>query len=196
MFRDTLPHWVVDRGCYAVTLRCHGSLPAEVLFRLREYGEAEEERPPSSEVYEQRQRHLFRILETYLDQGTGFAPFTDSTLARICSEWLRTYDEDGLRFSDWSVMPNHLHLITQPLFCDSCETFRTIWVRFKMRASHLLNQNLSRTGKVWQRSWFDRWIRTPTELAHWQNYVESNPAKTRLCQQSQDWPGNSNYRKR
>jgi len=58
VYRDTHPHWVVDCGCYAVTLRCHGSLPKAVRRQLREIGTALESVEPASdeaEVYRRRQ---------------------------------------------------------------------------------------------------------------------------------------------
>jgi len=113
VFRDTHPHWVVDCGRYAVTLRCCGSLPDAARWRLREIGAALEAVDPASEEAETYRRRHFAILERALDRASGFCPFRDREAAAGMAAFLENYDFDGLAFARWVVMPNHLHLITE-----------------------------------------------------------------------------------
>ncbi|HKK17618.1 MAG TPA: hypothetical protein VJ952_02960 [Opitutales bacterium] len=193
VFRDQLPHWVAEHGCYAVTLRCRGSLPKPVLQKLREQVSAQVDINGSDSDYRLEQRRLFLSLEHYLDQGLGFAPFHDRELALKFSRWLSEYNQEGMRFSCWTVMPNHLHLITKPLRSRSCEEFGRKWVLFKMRSTRFLNLSLQRRGAFWQRSWFDRWIRDASELQKWMVYLEQNPVKADLSTEPEKWPGSSSY---
>jgi REP element-mobilizing transposase RayT len=193
VFRDLLPHWVAEEGRYAVTLRCRGSLPVEILRRLREQHASQTAITPADDRFRVEQRRLFLMLEHYLDQGLGFAPLGDQAIALGLSRWLREYHHEGLRFSEWVVMPNHLHLITWPMHAPDCEHFRKAWIRFKMRSTRLLNVWLAREGAIWQRSWFDRLIRDGTELEKWQRYLEQNPVKAKLCTRPEQWPGGSSY---
>ena len=193
IFRDQLPHWVAEYGRYAVTLRCRGSLPKEVLESLQQQAAHQRAVTPADEVAREEQRRIFLSLEHYLDQGIGHAPFRNASLALTFSRWLAEYHHNGLRFSEWVVMPNHLHLITQPLRSESCEHFRKTWIGFKKRSTRFLNGVAKRGGAFWQRSWFDRWIRDAGELAKWQRYLEQNPVKARLCLSPEAWPGASGY---
>ena len=183
IYRDTLPHWVVDFGCYAVTIRCKGSLPLPVQAKLKEIGLSLESIEPSSPQAEQLRRQHFAILDRVLDAGGGNSPFAEKTAAQAMHEFIAQYDFDGLQFDHWVVMPNHLHLITAPLTVSTKEEFKRHWKRFKALSAKHINQRLKSTGKFWQSSWYDRWIRTEEEHSRWQRYLNDNPGKAKLS----DW---------
>jgi len=187
-YQDDLPHWVVEHGRYAVTLRCSGSLPAPVVIQLEEQKRLLQAARPQSEQAESARRSLFLALETYLDQGQGFSPFLDSTVASEFSDWLQSYQSDGLAFSDFVIMPNHLHVITHPIYLQTVDEFREIWRRFKGRSARFLNLKLERTGAFWQSYGYDRWIRNETELRSWQRYLARNPVKAHLCGEGDRYP--------
>ena len=188
-YRDDLPHWVVEHGRYSVTLRCAGTLPQSVVERMEEarrlggsIGGA-----PTADT-EESSRRAFLALEAFLDGGTGFAPFRESSPSQTLLEWLCAYRFEGLAFSDFVIMPNHLHLITEPLRCESVAEFRKIWANFKGRTSRRVNQHLNRSGPLWQRYWYDRWIRSETELQAWKRYLAKNPEKAGLCSEGSAYP--------
>lgn len=188
IYTDHLPHWVVECGRYAVTIRCAGKLPVGVQARLEEVRRTLLTIPPRSEAAEEQRRSLFRILEAEIDHGRGFAPFRDQVLSEAFLSWLGDYDSDGLRLTDYVLMPNHIHLITDALRVEEAEQFRHIWSNFKGRSARWLNHHLGRTGAFWQRFWYDRWIRGPEELAKWQRYLKANPIKAGLVQEGGEYP--------
>jgi putative DNA methylase len=185
--RDTHPHWIADYGCYAVTLRCRGSLPKAVQAQLREIGLALETVEPASEDAERFRRRHFAILENALDRAEGFCPFQHDVAARQMASLLDTYDEDGLRFEQWVLMPNHVHLLTAPMISRGIEDFLHAWRRFKSRSARAINPALGRNGPFWQSSWYDRWIRGPDEWRKWSVYLAQNPVKAGLCTKPDDY---------
>ena len=47
-------------------------------------------------------------------------------------------------------------------------------------SSHRLNQNLGRTGKVWQKNYWDRLLRSEAHLRKTRDYIVKNPVKAKL----------------
>jgi REP element-mobilizing transposase RayT len=186
--RDTHPHWVVDFGCYAVTLRCRGTLPKAVQTQLREIGAALEAVEAASLDAENYRRRHFAILERALDQSDGFCPFEQDTVAQQMMRFLESYNFEKLSFDQWVIMPNHLHLVTKPLVCATVDDFMEVWRRFKSRSARMINGVLERNGSFWQPSWYDRWIRNEREWQKWSNYLAQNPVKAGLCANGQNYP--------
>jgi REP element-mobilizing transposase RayT len=48
------------------------------------------------------------------------------------------------------------------------------------------NQLLGRTGRFWQKEYFDRYIRDSKHFYAVFNYIENNPVKARLCRSKED----------
>lgn len=157
VYYDQLPHWVVDRGCYSLMLRCRGSLPDSVLMRLSEINQSQQGIVARDRELLEQQRLSFKILEAYLDQSQGFAPFRDVAVRGRCYDYLQNYNVAGLRFDHWVIMPNHLHLLTAPLNCESIESFKKAMTQFKLRSTQALNRMLERRGSFWQAHQYDRW---------------------------------------
>jgi putative transposase len=170
-------------------LRCRGSLPKSVVLRLSEIAQNHKEMVVSCEQALEQQRRFFYILDSYLHQYQGFAPFGDGSVRGAFSEYLQEYEVAGLRFEYWVIMPNHLHLLTEPLSCGSIECFKGALKQFKLRTTHMLNQALSRRGSLWQAYWYDRWVRNEVEYRRWRVYFRQNPIKAGLCHRAEDWIG-------
>jgi len=184
---DSLPHWIVDYGCYAVTLRCAGTLPESVRQKLTEITESLRTVEAASAEAESYRRQQFAILENTLDASAGFAPF-DASIAEYMHAFLDSYQEGNLAFDAWVVMPNHLHLLTKPMVCHSKDCFLEAWRRFKQRSGVSLNRKLGRSGRFWQPHWYDRWVRDENEYRRWLNYFRANPVKGGLSAQGDDYP--------
>ena len=187
-YQDDLPHWVVEHGRYSITLRCTGSLPRTIVLQLEEQRRLLQTVEPQSQEAENFRRKLFLCLDGYLDQGLGFAPLRRHEISTAFHVWLHEYREDNLEFSDFVIMPNHIHLLTRPLFLQSVQEFQRIWKLFKGRSARFLNQHLNRSGKFWQSYGYDRWIRSETEYHRWQRYLAKNPEKANLCENGEDYP--------
>jgi REP element-mobilizing transposase RayT len=188
IYHDPLPHWIVNYGCYAVTIRCHGTLPKYIVTRLHHELEESKDITPKSHLAHQERNKSYHILDNYLDRGFGYAPFYNTSIAIEFSKWLSAYNHDEISFDSFVVMPNHIHLITKPITVNSIEEFTSAIRRFKARSARLLNQRLQRNGTFWQKSWYDRWIRNEPEWHHWANYIKNNPVSANLIQNDQTYP--------
>ncbi len=187
IWNDNHPHWVVDYGCYAVTLRCKGSLPVSTRSRLLEIGRnLRDIEPASPEAAALRRKH-FRILDNTLDAGQGPLPFT-GTVAVGLHQWIGGYNHENLAFAHWVIMPNHLHLLTKPMAIENIKSFQIVWRRFKGRSSRFINGILNRNGPLWQDSLYDRWVRDEPEFKRWIDYFRNNPVKARLAAKSEGYP--------
>ena len=185
---DSLPHWIVDYGCYSVTLRCAGSLPTGVRDQLLEITQALRAVAPASPEAEAWRRKQFAVLENCLDASSGFAPFALGEAASAVHTILAGYDVGGLSFVGWTIMPNHVHLLTRPFSCESAEAFFGAWRGFKQASAVELNRLTARKGPFWQPHWYDRWVRDPVEYNRWLMYFANNPVKAGLCADSGEYP--------
>lgn len=52
------------------------------------------------------------------------------------------------------MMPDHVHLLIRRQNADY--SLRDILQRFKVRSVRWINQELGRSGRLWQGDWFDR----------------------------------------
>jgi REP element-mobilizing transposase RayT len=56
----------------------------------------------------------------------------------------------------------------------------------KGRTARRINLALGRTGMLWQREWFDRWMRDDDEWERSVAYIHQNPVKAGLARSWQD----------
>jgi REP element-mobilizing transposase RayT len=181
--RGRLPRWEVEGARYFVTVRCHGSLPAEVMARLREVHHDLQNRAPASTEYGRLQRQYFLTLEIYLDRGTGSTPLRQREAAALLVNELEGLAEKGVLVPHYTIMPNHWHALLAP--DEGCTIdLHEAMARLKGRTSRLVNAALGRAGPLWQREWFDRWIRDEAEWVKCRDYIRQNPVKAGLVN---DW---------
>ena len=86
-------------------------------------------------------------------------------------------------------MPDHAHLVLQPLWNESVSVpLSEIHRLVKGRSARLINQVLRRTGPVWQQESFDHQIRGEESLIEKCEYVAQNPVRKGLCGSAEEWP--------
>jgi putative transposase len=75
-------------------------------------------------------------------------------------------------------MPNHVHalFVQNPLW--PLEKLLQSWKRFTTRE---INKPLDRTGKLWQRDYFDRLVRDERHFENCVRYIRRNPQKASLA---------------
>jgi len=177
--RGRLPHWEVEHGRYFVTVRCHDSLPAHVVARLREITECLQTIAPASHEFAQFQRRYFLTMEKYLDAGHGESPLRNPNAAEILIDAFTQLSFGGILVPHFTIMPNHWHAMFASADGSSID-LHAIITRLKGRTSRAINTRLNRTGPLWQREWFDRWMRTDAEWDRCVDYIHHNPVKAGL----------------
>jgi putative transposase len=115
----------------------------------------------------------------------------------ILSEGERTVVLKALRYWNghkWQifaavVMPDHVHLLVQPMSHPNGGSFDLgeIIHSVKSFSSHQINKIRRRTGPVWEQERYDRIIRDEPEfLEKWQ-YIRNNPLKQGLVSKAEDY---------
>ena len=168
--RGYLPHCDTPGLFQAITFRLADSLPANVLSRLlQETGNDVEK---------------LRRIESLLDAGHGACWLKQPAIANIAEDALLHGDGQRYRLLAWCVMPNHVHVLIETWQGYSLPKVVQGWKSFTAR---LINQHLGRTGTVWMRDYFDRYIRDDHHLAAAMAYIHDNPVKAGLVSKAQDW---------
>ena len=185
--RGRLPHWEVEGGRYFVTVRCHDSLPREVVARLQEIQESLTRVEPRSDEFIGLQRRYFATTEKYLDAGGGSAPLRRTEAASALVASFAGLAEEGVSVRHFAIMPNHWHALLAPIGEASIE-LHGVMSRLKGRSSRAVNLALGWTGTLWQREWFDRWMRDDAEWERCVEYVRQNPVKAGIVRDWRDDP--------
>lgn len=125
-----------------------------------------------------------------LDAGHGSCVLRVKDAACAVEDTLLHSDGERYRIVAWCVMPNHVHVVFEQL-----EDLATTVQAWKSVSAHSINAILGRSGRLWRREYFDRFIRGPQHLIDAIAYVENNPVKAGLAATPQDWPYSSARRK-
>ena len=185
--RGKLPHWEIKGGRYFVTVRLADSLPAAIVARLQEIHRTLSAVESASTQFIALQRQYFQTMEQHLDAGTGACLLRDSIAATILRDELLALDDWSVAVPHYSIMPNHWHALLVPA-PDCAHSLDEIIKRLKGRTGRLIRAatKSSGTGPVWQREWFDRWMRDDAEWAKTVAYIRNNPVKAGLAARWED----------
>lgn len=90
----------------------------------------------------------------------------------------------GFRLPAFVVMPDHIHLLVLP---DPEDTISALMQELKQVTAHRINSARHRTGTIWQKGFFDRFMRTPKEVSETLEYIHCNPVRKGLCETPLQW---------
>ena len=113
-----LPHWRQDGATYFVTFRLADSLPQERLEQWRK--ERDEWRAAHPEPHDEATRKDYyerfpQRLQQWLDAGTGSCVLNMPEVKQLVENALRHFDGDRYRLDEFTVAPNHVHVLVSPL---------------------------------------------------------------------------------
>jgi REP element-mobilizing transposase RayT len=153
---------------------------------------------PHYDGYELSQHVVFRLFDSIppneregddvLDRHHGAAFMRDPACARIVAEALLHGDGQRYVLQVWCVMPNHVHALIATNADTELGQIVHAWKRFTTRS---INELLGRTGSVWAKDYFDRYIRDDRHFETTKSYIESNPVLEGLCDTPAAWPFSS-----
>jgi REP element-mobilizing transposase RayT len=166
-----------------VTVRCADSLPKAVVSQLSEIQRSIAEIEPRSDGFRSLQRQYFQTMEKYLDKGVGSCPLNNSLAADLIVQELEALEKIGIKVPHFAIMPNHWHALLVPTN-DDWVGFGATMQRVKGRTARAIRSIVGGKGAVWQREWFDRWVRDDAEWKRCVSYVRNNPVKAGLAS---DW---------
>jgi len=185
--RGKLPHWEVERGRYFVTVRLADSLPVAAIERLQEITRHLSATEPASAQFVALQRRYFQTMEKYLEVGVGACWLGEPRCAEAIITELDSLAEVGVEVPHRTIMPNHWHALLVP--GPACrQSLADVMKRIKGRTGKGVRTLVAGSGPVWQREWFDRWIRDETEWDRVVAYIRNNPVKAGLAPRWHDHP--------
>ncbi len=171
--RGYVPHFDSSDVVQHVTYHLADSLPVTVLARfedeLRSY-------PRNRQDAERRKR-----VENWIDAGYGSCALRDPAIAQLVEESFLRFDGERYRLLSWVVMPNHVHVLFQSLDPWTMPRIVASWKSFTGRRISVDG------GRVWQREYWDRYIRNERHFKATVEYIHSNPVKAKLVRRPGDW---------
>jgi REP element-mobilizing transposase RayT len=177
-----LPHWQQGGVWTFVTWRLGDSLPQSKLRELEHEKQiwlGFHPKPWSAEIEQEYHQRFHDRVDEWLDQGVGSCLLRTPDNAAVVSGALRHFDGARYRLGSWVVMPNHVHVLFQPMAAHDMADIVQSWKGF---AARMINKRERRNGPLWQPEYWDRLIRTQEHFAKCAEYIVQNPAKARLKQ--------------
>jgi putative transposase len=175
--RGYLPHFDHPDLIQSITFRLADALPASVIERLRQ-GETDD-------------AQFREKLEAYLNAGHGECILREPAHAQIVEDALLHFDGQRYRLLAWVIMPNHVHVLIETKNGHPLPEVIHSWKSYSAKA---LNNVMQRQGEVWQREYFDRYIRDNRHLLAVIDYIENNPVKAGLAETPAAWRFGSAWR--
>ncbi|MBN1139814.1 MAG: transposase [Anaerolineae bacterium] len=192
--RGYVPHFDAPHAIQHVTYHLADSLPADALARLEEELRS---LPPQRQDPERRKR-----IEALLDAGHGSCVLRAPSVAGMVQASLLHFDGERYRLLAWVVMPNHVHILFEPLDALTVAQIVASWKSFtgrriaeymdRYQAQGQAGAWRSQEGRrVWQREYWDRFIRDERHFNAAMSYIHQNPVKAGLVRRVEDWEWSS-----
>jgi len=119
-----------------------------------------------------------RLVNRYLDKGSGQAWLRDSLLATMVEDALLFFNAERYALHAWVVMPNHVHALFTPFAGNRIKLILHSWKSF---TSHEAVRDPRIHEPFWSPDSYDRFIRNDQHYANVLAYIENNPVKAGLC---------------
>ncbi|MBU2447197.1 MAG: hypothetical protein KJ666_16715, partial [Bacteroidetes bacterium] len=122
-YRRNLPHYQPPGYTFFVTYRLNGSLPVEVIKRLKEEKEKAlkviagyDDVKVREEKYKTYKSQYFGKFDKILD-GSSCGPkwLQEENIAQIVKNAIHYYDEKTYSLICYTIMPNHVHQVFTPI---------------------------------------------------------------------------------
>lgn len=177
--RGYLPHADLHGTPQFIIYRCADSLPADFMSSRLESDS------------EERQR-----IDRLLDAGYGSCPLSHPDVAPIIMANWRHFADQRYRLIAWVIMPNHVHVLMVPMAGWSLSAIIHGWKSYSAtRINEVLygpaSSRRSRAPALWQREYWDRWIRDEGHFMQAVSYIHDNPVKAGLVATADEWPWSS-----
>ncbi len=183
--RGYLPHRDRKGLLQTITFRLADSLPQEKLHALEE----ELSRVPVDRLDSERRKKI----ECWLDSGMGCCALRHPALAQQVQESLLLFHGGRYSLAAWCIMPNHVHVLVEPgdSIARIVQGWKSCTARWALARNETLNLGIPDTKHLWQREYWDRYIRDEEHFHSAVDYIHQNPVKAGLCERAEDWPWSS-----
>jgi REP element-mobilizing transposase RayT len=178
--RRRLPHWEQDGCTYFVTFRLADAVPQD---KLKAWQEEKANwlklhpQPWSEKTAGEYAERFVERIQKWLDTGYGSCALQEADARQVVENALRHFDGERHTLDGFVLMPNHVHLLVQPMAGFTLSSILHSW---KSYTANLLNQKLGRSGVFWLDENFDHAVRSLVHLNHFRQYIAENPAQANL----------------
>lgn len=199
--RGYLTHFESPERAQHVTVHLADSLPKSAVDRIDKMIEA---LPDEARAVERRRR-----LHDWIDAGHGSCLLRELRCAQIVEDAFLHFDGERYRLFAWVIMPNHFHVLFQPLNGWTVKKVVASWKKFTateikkwLRTNAEIRDpgnatlpSCSESGKspLWHPEYWDRYIRNQKHFDAVIDYIHTNPVKAHLCTAPENWPFSSAY---
>jgi len=194
--RGYLPHYEDNAKIQHVTFHLADSLAEEVLEQLMQELAA---LPTEKRNIEHRKR-----CELWIDQGHGSCILQNPKIGQMVESALLFFDAQRYHLFAWTIMPNHVHVLFQPIAQWTVAKIVASWKKFTARQigdyqKQFIPQAAAPTSDVpasvlkpvWHREYWDRYMRNERHLQQTLEYIHQNPVKAGLVHNAEEWPWGS-----
>jgi putative DNA methylase len=205
--RRHLPHWYVPGAAHFITYRLAGTIPTEVLERLRIQHDTFLNQRPADGVSRAQHRALahkrfFGAYDRYLDTDCKIDWLSQPPVAAMIRGNLYHHNGGKYHLLAYRVMSNHVHVLLQPIDLvelpaledqpgqeesDAKGPLASIMHSLKSYTANRANELLARSGSFWQGESYDHWVRDEDELERIIDYIRYNPVKAGLVREPHHW---------
>ena len=106
--------------------------------------------------------------------------------ATLHSLWQQSAERNGWFVGRYMIMPDHVHLFARQAR-EACRM--KDWIKmWKSMSTRALKLKLGLSGSLWQRDYFDRFLRSSDNYSDKWTYVRNNPVRAGLVSRVEDWP--------
>ncbi len=164
--RGYLPHYDFDHLYQFITYRLYDSVPKDVIASWKD------ELINNDKLTDiERRIVLERKIHKYEDAGHGCCYLRLPKVNQIVEENLLFHNGKKYDMIEYKIMPNHVHVLIRVIENKSLSTIVHSW---KSYTSKEINKLLNRSGQVWMREYYDRYIRNQQHFAKVIEYIRNN----------------------
>jgi len=170
MHGSDLPHWQQGEALQFVTFRLKDSLPQVKLNELQQRRDAwirHHPEPWGAATQAAYHKEFTNQFEQWLDLGHGSCRLKEANNRKIIEAVLHHDHGTRAEFISWVIMPNHVHLLFQPLY--PLEDLLRNWKSISAKQIG--------SGSIWQRNYRDTILRNDRHFEAVVRYIRNNPAK-------------------
>jgi REP element-mobilizing transposase RayT len=178
-----LPHWNCNNAIYHVCFRLVDSIPRskqvkwEKEKQLLLNGGTAQNRPLNMNERKRLTFLFLKKIEACMDAGYGECLLRKSQVSEVVKDAIQYFNGRRYKLHAWCIMPNHVHVIVEPLVGHELSKIVHSWKSF---TANQINRELNRTGQLWQHEPYDHIIRSEREYREQIEYVWNNPNKPGL----------------
>lgn len=202
--RGYLPHYDVGNIYQSITYRLADSMPKSKLDEWKE--EYKHLKEKDWNVIKRKK------IEAWLNTGYGSCLLQHASCAQLVIDAWKYFDNEHYHLIAWVVMPNHVHVLVYIKEGFPLGQVVGSWKRYTSRRIKQLSsyrsihnrthpmRTISRNEaqndhpeKLWQRGYWDRFIRDENHFNQTVEYIENNPVAAGLVGTPEAWMFSSAY---